>query len=114
MPESEVIKEILANLGPGERLFRANSGQGYTGKPVFMKNGVLKLLGYRVFRAMPEGFPDLIGWKTITVTPEMVGKQIAVFWGKEVKTGKLQPTKAQRKFGEVLEKMGGIFEVFRG
>jgi len=29
--------------------------------------------------------PDLIGWATVTITPEMVGRNVAVFLGAEVK-----------------------------
>ena len=112
LSEQDIIKRIQRDLPENERLFRANSGQGYTGKPVFLKNGVLKLLGYRVFHGMPEGTPDLIGWRSIEITPDMVGQRIAVFYGCEVKaTGRL--SKAQEKFGEVLTRMGGIFEVIK-
>lgn len=31
------------------------------------------------------GSPDLVGWQTVTVTPEMVGQQLAVFVGIEAK-----------------------------
>jgi ribosomal protein S19 len=33
-----------------------------------------------------KGSADLIGWKRVTVTPEMVGSTVAVFTSIEVKT----------------------------
>ena len=39
------------------------------------------------------GSGDLIGWRTVTVTPDMVGKPIAQFLSIEVKTptGRVRP-----------------------
>jgi len=39
------------------------------------------------------GSGDLIGWRTVTITPDMVGKPIAQFLSIEVKTttGKVRP-----------------------
>lgn len=35
-----------------------------------------------------KGSPDLVGYTKVKITPEMVGKQVAVFTGIEVKTNK--------------------------
>jgi len=39
----------------------------------------------RIQSGLQDGASDLIGWRSIVVTPEMVGKRIAVFASPEVK-----------------------------
>lgn len=64
--------------------------------------------GSRVAYGLTPGSSDLIGWKSITVTPEMVGKRLAVFVAVEVKTAKGRLTKEQRNFIDRLRMCGGI------
>jgi len=111
--EKKIIDSILSNLDPGtERMFRFNAGMGWAGEVVKNTHGVMILKNPRVFHGAPTGFPDLAGWKSITITEDMVGHMVAVFVGNEVKaTG--NPSKAQRAFGELLSRMGGIFKVVR-
>jgi hypothetical protein len=47
--------------------------------------------------ACARGSADLIGYRTITITPEMVGQQVAVFTSIEVKTptGRIRPEQQQ-------------------
>ena len=60
-----------------------------------------------------KGAGDLIGWRTVTVTPEMVGQQIAVFTSIEVKTatGRLRPE--QQQWLDAVQAAGGIAGVAR-
>ena len=74
--EAPVVKRVLLKASElGLRLFRNNRGLFYT------------LDKKRKVRAglEAEGSSDLIGIKTITITPEMVGKEIGVFLAVEVK-----------------------------
>lgn len=113
MTEQERIKEILAALPPEQRLFRINSGMGWAGKVVKRTPDMLVLQNPRPFHAAPEGWPDLVGWTEVVITPDMVGESIAVFTGVEVKvTGKL--SKLQKAFKRVLQKMGGRHIVDKG
>ncbi|MGB4499394.1 MAG: VRR-NUC domain-containing protein [Methylococcaceae bacterium] len=61
----------------------------------------------------PVGSSDLIGFQSVTITPEMVGQKVAIFTAIEVKTetGKVSP--AQTKFVEMVRKFGGIGAVVR-
>lgn len=62
---------------------------------------------------LARGSADLIGWRTIVITPEMVGQRIAVFTSLEIKTptGRLAP--AQRHWLQAVDQAGGIAGVAR-
>jgi hypothetical protein len=120
LKEKTLIDRDFVNMPANRRLFRINAGMGWQGKKIDAKpgtvfrvpKGVLILANPRPFLGAPEGFPDTAGWEEIEITPEMVGRKVAVFVGREYKaTGGLR--KAQKKFGEILSRMGGIFEVVR-
>jgi len=102
--ETEIQQRIRLALGthPEIRLFRNNTGtlpDPRTGRPVQF--------------GLARGSADLIGWRTITITPEMVGTKIAVFTSIEVKTptGRLSP--AQHAWLGVVRGAGGIAGVAR-
>lgn len=87
----------------GARVFRNNRG-------LFMT-----LDGARKVRAGLEvpGSSDLIGWKSVTITPDMVGKTVAVFCAPEVKRPGQYPTKDQERFIGNVNAAGGIAGVVR-
>jgi hypothetical protein len=60
-----------------------------------------------------KGSADLIGWKRVTVTPEMVGSTVAVFLSIEVKTptGRIRPE--QQQWLDAVQAAGGIAGVAR-
>ena len=62
---------------------------------------------------LARGSADLIGWRTLVITPEMVGQRIAVFTSLEIKTptGRLAP--AQRHWLHAVHQAGGIAGVAR-
>ena len=95
----QLIRLKLSN-GP-VRLLRNNTGvlQDKNGRPVQF--------------GLAKGSADLIGWKTVTVTPEMVGQQVAVFTSIEVKTptGRIRPE--QERWMRVVQAAGGIAGVAR-
>ena len=106
--EKNLINEYLSNLPENVRMFRTNSGMGWTGKSV-KKGDVTLIKNARPFHGMPEGFPDLAGWTEIEITPDMVGRKIAVFTTVEVKaTGKINPESKQGKFRDLILRMGGL------
>lgn len=123
--ENKLIKQNMLELDPyTQRRFRINSGMAWAGsvlrgfsimsyiKKIGTKKCIL-IVNPRPFHGAPEGFPDVIGWDTIEITPDMVGQRVAVFVGDEYKTtGRL--SKEQKIFGGMLEHMGGIWRVIRG
>lgn len=69
--------------------------------------------GRLVTFGLARGSADLIGWRTVTITPDMVGQRIAVFTSIEVKTptGRLAPT--QQAWLGAVRGAGGIAGVAR-
>ncbi len=106
--EKNLINEYLLNLPENVRMFRTNSGMGWAGKSV-KKGDITLIKNARPFHGMPEGWPDLTGWETVVITPDMVGQKIAVFSVVEVKTGSTKLSKKQNQFKELILKMGGRF-----
>ena len=57
---------------------------------------------------------DLIGWKQIVITPDMVGKTIAIFTALEVKYGSTRTTEEQQNFIDQVNKSGGYGKIIYG
>ena len=73
--EKRLTEEIRCSESEtGSILFRNDNGMG------FRKNGTPFRYG------LCPGSSDIIGFKTITITPALVGKQVAVFQAIEIKT----------------------------
>ena len=102
--ETKIQQEIRLGLGTREdvRLFRNQVGQlpdPRTGRPVQF--------------GLAKGSADLVGWKTVTITPDMVGQEVAVFASIEVKTPTGRPTQYQQAWLSAVEKAGGIAGIAR-
>lgn len=111
--EGRLISAILNNPEPGEILFRANAGFGWSGEIVKKTRDTITLKNPRPFKGQEEGFSDLFGWTEKIITADMVGKNVAVFTVKEVKTGKLKATDKQKAFIKKVNDAGGIGEVVK-
>lgn len=118
MSEIELMKEIQTLWSQTQgRLFRNNIGMGWTGQRVTVTRtqsvvvgpGDVLLRNARPFHAgLCEGSSDLIGWKSILITPEMVGKPFAQFAAVETKSPKGRATDEQRQFLHVVDSVGGF------
>jgi hypothetical protein len=99
-------------------LFRVNTGKAWTGagKPIRNADGSITLpfarpisLGF----SLPNGDPvtgagDLNGWTTIVITPEMVGRRVAIYTSLEIKNsagGK--KSEEQLRWINVVKSAGG-------
>lgn len=105
--EQRIQAAIRADSGaePGVVLYRNQMGRA-----VYEKSGKSYTVPYGV--ASPGG-SDLLGWKSVTVTPDMVGQKVAVFVAIEVKDLKRKPTKEQLMFVALVERSGGLAGVAR-
>ena len=103
MTESQVQAAILLALGgdPQVRMFRNLVGSGFVGVP---PDGLR-----RVTFGLAVGSGDLIGLRSYTVTPEDVGKTVAVFSSVEVKRPRNSRTAANQKlWRDMVRGRGGI------
>ena len=97
MSEKTIQAQIMLAVGklaPNVRLFRHNIGNGVCGKIRDLGGGNFQVAGgRRVQYGLFVGSGDLIGWESITITPEMAGHKIARFLSIECKTptGKIEP-----------------------
>ena len=99
--EAKVQNVIRLALGRGlVRLWRNNTG------------ALKDQQGRMVTFGLCKGSSDLIGWRSITITQDMVGRQLAVFTAIEVKD-KGRPTPEQLAFIDVVRKAGGLAGVAR-
>ena len=82
MTEHELQNLIRLHISENKlgTMFRANVGSGWTGTVHKSSARSVTIYGARRFSTgLPAGFPDLFGFRTITITPNMVGKEMAVF-----------------------------------
>ena len=93
--EAYVQNKIRLAVGSGDvRLFRNNTG------------ALLDMQGRLVKFGLCKGSSDLIGFRSITITPDMVGQKIAVFSAIEVKD-KGKVTVDQKNFINIINNAGG-------
>ena len=95
--EAEVMGEarLIAGLMPGVRLYRNNTGA--------LKNPQ----GRKVEFGLCPGSSDLIGFQSITITLDMVGKKVAQFVACECKAWDGTLSEEQENFIEVVNSFGG-------
>jgi hypothetical protein len=99
--EAKVQNTIRLALGRGlVRLFRNNTGA--------LKDQQGRLVTF----GLCKGSSDLIGWRSTTVTPDMVGRQVAIFVAIEVKD-RGRPTPEQQAFVALVRKAGGLAGIAR-
>lgn len=110
MTESDIQKKIRLALSKHGRsvIFRNNVGQAWAGKSKRLSSGdVLIQDPYPISFGLCTGSSDLIGYTSVVITPEMLGKKVAIFTALEVKRPMSQPTPAQRQFIMRVRQDGG-------
>lgn len=120
--EGTVQRKIWLGLGFVSRLFRVNTGRAWLSG--MGPSGVQKLsdgsvlikaarsisIGFSDVSGNPvEGTSDLNGWTTVEVTPEMVGKRVAIYTAIETKASTGGRKRAgQVNFYDQVDAAGGI------
>jgi hypothetical protein len=100
--ETPLMRAIMSELSRwGARVFRNNVG------------GVATADGRWIDFGLCTGSSDIIGWQSVQVTPDMVGKRIAVFLACEVKTPGGRASGSQRRFLDAVQEAGGIALLLR-
>lgn len=102
--ETQLQQQIRLALGtrPDARLFR-----NQVGSLPDPRTGRLVTFG------LARGSADLIGWRTIVVTPDMVGRRLAVFTSIEIKTPTGRLRADQQAWLTAVQGAGGIAGVAR-
>jgi hypothetical protein len=101
--EARTQQEIRLAAGQGGSvLFRNNVGS--------YKDPTGRWIQYGVCN---PGGSDLIGWTPVTVTPDMVGRQLAVFTAVEVKSQRGAASKPQVNFIDAVTGAGGFAGIAR-
>ena len=100
--EHEIQQRIRLACGRGTvRLWRNNTGALVDQQGRFLRFGLCK------------GSSDLIGLRSLEVTPEMVGQRLAQFVALEVKTESGTVSTEQRAFLQLVQQLGGLGAVCR-
>ena len=103
MSETGIQQEIRLRVSRGDtRVFRNNVGSWFD-----------RSRNRRISYGLRVGSSDLIGWHSLVVTPEMVGRRVAVFTSIEVKTPTGSRSPEQRRWLSQVEAAGGISGVAR-
>lgn len=97
MTEKNLQSSIMREIGskPGVRLFRNQMGKYQLADGRWLSSG------------LAPGSADLIGWQTVEITPDMVGKKLACFASLEIKRpgGRVSPE--QLNWRKRVEEAGG-------
>lgn len=109
------MRLILRECGQGDaRLFRNNVALAWVGERVRHEPDLLVLRNPRPLHAgLCVGSSDLIGWRTVTITPEMVGQRVAVFTAIESKSLRGRAKEEQENFIGAVRRAGGIAGIAR-
>ena len=102
MSEHEIQQRIRLACGRGPvRLWRNNSG------------ALVDQQGRLVRFGLCKGSSDLIGLRSLEITPDLVGQRIAQFVALEIKTARGVVSPEQRAFLQLVEQLGGLAAVCR-
>lgn len=108
----KLVQAAVSRLGA--RVFRVNTGRAWAGKArPDARGGVYIPEAYPIRMGLVEGGSDLIGYSPVVVTPDMVGRTLAVFTAVELKTGRVALTSEQAHFLAVVRQAGGVAGVAR-
>lgn len=126
MRESVILSAIRDKCSRGlVRLFRNNVGKGVmiqhkhsqTRQAIISECIALAESrggsGARITFGLQVGSGDLIGYRVVTVTPEMVGRRVAVFTSAEVKNERGRESSEQVAWREHIASVGGLAFVAR-
>jgi hypothetical protein len=115
MTEIDIQRRIQLALSDRDtRLWRNNVGNAWQGQAEPIKDGSVILHNARRIQfGLCPGSGDLIGLRAVTITPEMVGRRVAVFCSVEVKSRTGRASDEQFAFCETVKSLGGMAGIVR-
>lgn len=111
MSESATLRAVRLALGgrADTRLFRNNVALAWVGERGQHTAARLVLHNPRPLHAgLHVGSGDLVGWRTIMVTPDMVGQRLAVFVSIETKALRGKRATEQKNWAQQVREAGGL------
>ena len=100
--EHEIQQRIRLACGHGPvRLWRNNSG------------ALVDQQGRLVRFGLCKGSSDLIGLRSLVITPDLVGERLAQFVALEIKGARGVVSPEQRAFLDLVEQLGGLAAICR-
>lgn len=112
------IEDEIMLLKDGSTMFKNVGGYAIICNPKDATR--LKSGGYIIKKGFPmknislwKGSSDMIGWKSVTITPDMVGKKVAIFQSIEIKTKNDRLRKEQKIWNKVVEAAGALVAVWK-
>lgn len=112
--EAAIKAAILTGIDQSAcRLFNNPVGEALQGKVRESRSGLLVTGARRIRFGLAPGSSDLIGLRSVVVTPEMLGQRVALFTAIEVKgpTGTFRD--GQEEFLDLVRAFGGLAGVAR-
>lgn len=117
MTEKDIQSSVMREVGsqPGIRLFRNPVSIAWVGKLISTATGGRVVLAdaHRITVGLAPGSADLVGWRSIEITPEMVGQRVAVFSSVEIKKPGGRATPEQVNWRDRVIEAGGIAGIVR-
>lgn len=109
MAEKTLNDKIMLALSKlRTRIFRNNTGTGWQGEPQWQGRHLLLRNARPIHAGLIKGSSDLIGWTVVEITPEMVGRKVAVFTAIESKFGGTTLKPEQAAFIKAVRTAGGF------
>lgn len=108
--ETSLMRAVMLRASElGARLFRNQTGKYRLALP---SCPTCRQHGRVVASGLVKGGPDLVGWKSVVITPEMVGLRFAMFVAVELKSvgARTDPERLeqQKTFLRAVNEAGGI------
>lgn len=111
--KTQVEIQLAFNKGR-RRLWRNDNGICYQARNISRCKDSMILVDPKVMHyGLCKDSSDLVGFTSVTITPEMIGAEIAIFTAIEVKSEEGRLTEGQSNFIKMVNNFGGISFVAR-
>ena len=114
--EAEIQAEVALAVGGRDdaRLFRNTVGTGWSGELVEQRGGMVRLRNARFVRyGLFPGSADLVGWHSMLVGPEHMGRRFARMLSLEVKAARGRVRPDQATWLRMVDGAGGLAAIVR-
>jgi hypothetical protein len=105
---SELVNDIIREFSRGPtRLFRQQSALAWAGKIIERTSNTVTIIHPHAMKLGTVGVSDLGGLTSVIITPDMVGRRIAIDVQIEAKFGTGRATAEQTAYIQTIRQLGG-------